>query len=193
MPPLADENPYRPPQAPGVPVLVADDRWRALWRIRWALLILAVPGGINYVCLHFLGVPQRSFTLPSPQLQMTVAAVNFVASVLTLVGTWCFGLLAFECAAVVAHHVFGGRLTKEEWLTAMYRALWRLPWAAAAGSILWSVWCYLFFIDRRFPVLALNLILGGLGHLVAAWVYVNVLLSWYRVRRAATQPFGAAS
>jgi hypothetical protein len=151
---------------------------------------------MNYVCLHFVSAPHRilgGIVFSSPQVQMVFALLNLVGSILTLAGTWYFGLLIIECAAVVAHHIFGGRLSKEEWFAAMYRELWRLPWAAAIGAMLWLAWCYLFFLDNHFRVLALNIALGGLGHLVAAWVYVNVLLSWYRLRRATTSPSGAAS
>jgi hypothetical protein len=196
MPPVPDDNPYKAPQSASAPVVVSDDRSYALWRIRWALVILAVPAAMNYVCLHFVSAPHRilgGIAFSSPQVLTMFAAVNFVGSALTLVGTWYFGLRVFECAAVAGHHVFGGRLSKEEWLTAMYQALWRLPWAAAVGAVLWSAWCYLFFLDNHIGLFALSIVLGGLGHLVAAWVYLNVIASWYRLRRASMQSSGAAS
>jgi hypothetical protein len=148
--------------------------------------------------LHFVHAPHRlplGFIFSSGEMRLLFAAINFVGAVLTLLGTWYLGLMVFECAAVAAHHVAGGRLSKDQWLATMYHELWRLPWAAALGAALWLAWCYLYFLDDHFPVWAINVVLGGLGHLVAAWVYLPVLLAWYRLRRTSTAslPPGAAS
>ena len=184
---LPDDNPYAAPQSPAAPVVAADgDRLRALLRVRSAVAMLAVPGVLNYICLHFVYAPHRfrgGYLFDSP-LELTVfGALNLLGMMAGILGGWFFGLTAFECAGVVTHHLFGQNIDKPQWLTVMYRALWPLPWAAAIGSGLWLVWLFLYFFESRYPVPLMNVVLGGAGHIAAACVYGNVAWQWYRLRK----------
>src|SRR5262245_11692772 len=101
MPHAPDDNPYSPPQIASVPlVVVREDRSFALWRVRWALVILAVPAAANYVCLHLVYAPHRmarGFAFSSPQMHLLFAVLNLVAGLLTVLAAWYLGLVAFEC------------------------------------------------------------------------------------------------
>jgi len=175
-------NPYQSPTETNEPVAeVLPDRAVALRRIHRAMLILAIPGALNFLCWHLLLAQSIMAAYPRG-----VYIETTFFSLLLLLAAWMFlwkaSLRLMEYAAVVVQFVFGRRISHEEWLSAMYRSLWTLGWAAPAGAVVWLIWLLLIY-GLRVNFMVASVPLGIIGHLLGACVYLNIFYSWYRVRR----------
>ncbi len=183
MPP-ADFNPYVSPQwpdssplglPPPLPPLSYDE---ALFRRRvrmavaclaplilanWWLILQRVPDPFRL--LHFLNL---CWLVPA-----LVAALFLGDRILMWVGS-------------LLHGIVGGKTPLPVWLAVGRAALWMLPWAAAAGAVVWAT--FLLAITTRRGLPQAYFICPAAGHLLAAFCYVPLVYRWWHTRRHFATP-----
>ncbi len=173
-------NPYQSPQAEAQPAPIAPSRTRAARTVYTTLLILTLPAAAN---LAFFLFYEPSVARTAPGVWLVIASVNAAWMLLLFAALWLFGLKLIEAVAVGLHHLFGGVTTREDWLDTMYRALWPMIPASALGGLLWIAWLSLYFLADHPGGYATDVIFQCAAHLLGAWVYLNVFVRWYLLRK----------
>ena len=176
---MSKVNPYASPQAdqqaPPSPSRVLAQSF-----IRRTLLILGVCVGVN-IWANFY------WTDPHPPLAYDTRPPLVIGNVLLFSAifsvSWFTALGILELAAGLLHLVFGGGVSRDDWLTSLHLSLWPMVPAALVGSVLWVLWLVLFHLAGHPGGFALDVVFQIAGNILGAWVYLTVFWNWYQLRR----------
>ena len=105
----------------------------------------------------------------------------FLFVVLQAIGLWLI-----ELPARILLNLFGGRVTREAWMTSLHHSLWPMIPAAIIGSVLWVAWLCLFHFAGHPGGFTVDAMFQAAGHGLGAWIYGNVFWNWYLLRRNAS-------
>ena len=174
-------NPYQSPTDTDTPVAeMLPDRAATLRMVHRAVLVLAFPAAANFVCWTWLTSLSMFAGYPEGFIAFTLFSVVLLLMACWLI--WTGGLTILEYAAVAIHFIFGGSISREQWLSVMYRSLWTLKWVAPAGAVVWLIWLLLIY-GLRVNFMVASVPLGIIAHLLGACVYLTIFYNWYRARR----------
>jgi hypothetical protein len=98
------------------------------------------------------------------------------------IGVLFFWFLSLPILLLVSRSVqrrFGGHVPHDVWQETTCRALWPLPWAAAAGGV-----CYVVYCVCEFGGWPDDVILGTILNAVGACCYLTMFRSWYQLRKS---------
>ncbi|MEE2936525.1 MAG: hypothetical protein VYA84_11070 [Planctomycetota bacterium] len=112
--------------------------------------------------------------------------VNLVALCLTIVSIWFWGLILLERIAALIYWVAGRtrvcRSTPQQWKQQLYHALQRGPNLAFLSAILWFVWIVAIY-PLQLDFFSVSLPIGIAAHILAAYLYLPLFYSWYRLEQ----------
>lgn len=165
--------------------LSLDARNCAVRRIRIGTLLGLFAPGIEYALWLNFAIPRLIEAAADPDIYATVVE-HFTEIALTrgldvvtpfIVGWWlAYPLFRVVCSLI--RRCLVPAVPAHQWQIASDCALWPLPYAAAAGVLTWFVY------TRVFPYGWVNdVTCGATGHLLGAWCYINLFLSWFKVAR----------
>lgn len=89
---------------------------------------------------------------------------------------WVLSFPAIQTAALLAHALVGGGVSRRAWLACTAVALWPLPYAAALGTSVWLVYSL-----GHFGGWPDDLVFGIIGNAIGAWCYGVILIAWGRL------------
>jgi hypothetical protein len=173
---------------------MAESRRIAVRRVRLAALSGIIAPGVEYGLwishgVRHLGIVSEG-AKDDPELYSDVVrkltgillyqGADLVAAF--VLGWWLAYPLYFLVCRIIHRRVFS-RVPDLEWRGACDNALWPLPWAAAGGVMTWLAYAHLF--PYGWPN---DIACGTIGHLLGAWCYLTVFVSWYKVVRNSEKP-----
>ena len=182
-----DTNPYASPQAEQRSPDALPSRARAQSIVRRTLLIMAVCVGVNIWANFYwtdAGLYDRFAAGPVPP----VVIGNAIFFGIVFLILWFSALKSIELLARPFHMLFGGGVSREDWLTSLHQSLWPMVPATLIGSVLWIVWLVLFHLADHLGGYALDVVFQIAGHALGAWVYLTVFWNWYQLRRKQPVP-----
>lgn len=169
-----DDNPYAPPTTASA-ISRVYSREQALRSLRIALIILLIPAAYNLYCFDYAGIRK-------PYLFRDVFRIaNITGMTLIALFVWFPALNILEVAIRFVRKEWAPETQLSEWYSEIYKALRRAPYLAVPGAFLWYIWVEAFY--EKSMSFALTLMIGAAAHLLAAFLYVPLLLGWYRLYR----------
>ena len=190
-------NPYESPatvaQAPdleevGSELAIAK---RTAMRSVWAaILILLVAGLFNYYAFDQVIIAEKV----APRLQVTVRVINLTGIVTITLVAWFLLVPALETLGRWGRYLTGEKAPVAAWSEALYRSLRPAFYLAIPGAILWAIWVMgFYFVHLDFFVLSIGV--GVPAHLLAAVLYLPLLVRWYLLARSRSerQPSGVGA
>ena len=172
-------NPY---ESPAVANHTADshlpNRRSALAAFRTAFLILLAPALFNYYAFDTHAI---SGGIP-PILQAVYRTTNLVGIVVGSTFIWFFALPVLEAVARTIRNVVARDASTDSWDGALYVSLKPAVYLAVPGAILWVLWVVgFYFLQLDFVMISYGV--GIPAHVLAACLYVPLLIRWYRLSR----------
>ena len=177
---MSDPNPYASPQTVDRQYPAVEDERLFRRRVRWAVGFLAPLAMANWLLLFVQSVFHGIFVL---------------RIAIFLVGVWLIPCLLFAFLRgdqVLAwlgrllHRYLGGNVPLPVWLAVGRGALWMLPYAAAAGALLWAA--FLFCLANLALTNAGWFAFGVVGNALGAWCYLTLLYRWWQLRNSYAAP-----
>ena len=176
--------------------VMAESRRIAVRRVRLATLIGIVAPGIEFGLWishgirHLRVVAEEAPDEPelySDVVQTFTGMLMYQGAelVAAIVAGWWLSYPLYCLVCGIIHGRIFPHVPKVEWRGACNEALWPLPWAAAGGVITWLVYTHVF--PYGWPN---DIACGTIAHLLGAWCYLTVFVSWYRVGRDVPKPPG---
>ena len=121
------------------------------------------------------GEPGEPAEDPRPVLFVILGLLSIVA----FGWLWHHGLFLFDLLFKVGWILFARRAPWPAWREASLKSLRILPWASAAGAVLWLVYAL-----GPFGGWPADAIMGSLANVLGALVYGSIILAWRRVPKA---------
>jgi hypothetical protein len=177
---LKIENPYRSPEYDGGNDR-ASLRKSALQSLRMALVVLLMPGLYNYYCFD-----QTVFEagLNWSTLFSNVGRwINLVGIAAIAVFAWLLALPILEFCTRLMHRLFSRNSPLVQWNEALYLIAEQAFHFSLAGAMIWFAWCTGFY-RFGFDFYEISIPLGALAHLLAAGLYLQLVLRWYQIDRS---------
>lgn len=158
--------------------------------VRAAILILLVAGLFNFYAFDHAIIG----TIIPPRVHMVVRVIGLVEIATITVLSWILLVPMLEGLGRFVRHLTGRRSEVAAWNDAVYRSLQPAVYLAIPGAIVWGIWVYGFYF-AHFDFLILSYAVGIPAHLLAAALYLPLIIRWYTLARtkSAQQPNGAAS
>ena len=172
-------NPY---ESPTTVNWTADsnlpNRRSALASFRTAFVILFAAALFNYYAFDTHAI---SGGIP-PILQAVYRAINLVGITVGSTLIWFFALPVLEAVARTVRNVVARDVSTDSWDHALYVSLKPAAYLAVPGAILWVLWVVAFyFLQLDFVMISFGI--GIPAHVLAACLYVPLLIRWYRLSR----------
>lgn len=172
-------NPYASPQSleplADLPLPEADFLWFRR-RVRWAVAFLAPLAMANWAQFMI-----SNAVLDSSFVARLLVMVGGLVLVPSLTFAWLRGDDLLRRAGQLLHRFFGGNTPLDRWLGVGFAALWMLPFAAAAGAVLWAAFLWSLW---EYGLTPLGWFLFGLaGNALGAWCYLTLFYRWWKLRR----------
>ncbi len=173
-------NPY---ESPATVNRTADshlpNRRSALAAFRTAFVILLTPALFNYYAFDTDaiggGIP--------PILQAAYRTTNLVGIAVGSFLIWFFALPVLEAASRTIRNVVARDASTDRWVDALYMSLKPAAYLAVPGAILWALWVVgFYFLQLDFVMISYGV--GIPAHILAACLYVPLLIRWYRLSRS---------
>ena len=179
---MLNTNPYQAPQVESVAKVPAHPHRRlAVRNIRVALPIFLLPAVYNILCFHSRESFEGSYPR-SPNIMLGV--VNLIGLGLLAIAIWFLGMRALEILTKIIYSFMHRLSGWDQWKEALYQSLDRLPVLAVAGAVLWAIWVCAFY-QLEVGFLTISIPVGIAGNLLGAWLYVPLIVHWFRIERAA--------
>jgi hypothetical protein len=156
--------------------------------IRRAALIGVVAPGFEYARFWRWGIEHQAWHGELGGFFVVSAIAGIVALVLGFTLVWFIGYPLLLYVAHMLRVVVAPRVSAEDWLGVIDRALRIAPFVAALGVVTWLVYSL-----GNFGGWPGDVVFGVIGNLLGALVYGPMLVGWYRAARAArgaTNPSG---
>lgn len=172
-------NPYDPPESPTHLDPLPPSRVRTMRRcVRGSLLLLLAPGLHNF-CELETPIGRNDVHL-SP-----VGMINLLGIVTLTITVWFYGLELIVWAAEKIRAYCAPRVTRADWQRPVTRALGRALRASLMGAAVWFAWNLAYF-HWHADFTTVSLVAGIPAHLLAAAVYLPLMLDWFRLVRDAS-------
>ena len=181
---MSDLNPYASPRAEQQSPAVPPSREKAQSIVRRTLLILAVCVGIN-IWANFYWADSQLYNQFAAGPVPPIVIFNVIFFAIVFVVLWLVALRVLEWMGRIFHRLFGGNISLNDWMTSLHHSIWPMVPATLIGAVLWVTWLILFHLADRPGGFALDVAFQFAGHMLGAWVYLNVFWNWYQLRRAA--------
>jgi len=176
-------NPYESPKVQATQRLTPnEDRVTALRNVRIALLILLVPAIYNFICFNFPSSADR-IEFPAHSVYRTANSIGLTLVVLFI---WFFGLTILEFVTGGIHSIAARKSKLAKWKATLYVTLRRAPLFAVPGAALWAIWIAAFY-QLHLGFYTVLVPIGIAAHLLAACLYVPLIVRWYKIERSAAQ------
>ncbi len=149
-----------------------------------ALVILLLPATYNFVCFNFPMIHAGTNRAATFYVYPIACVLNGVGFALIVFAVWFQGLAALQLATWLLHKLFARCTPLAAWKQRLYLAVGRAPRFAVAGAVLWTIWVAAFY---QFGVgfYAISVPIGIAAHVLAAGLYLPLVLGWYKLERAA--------
>lgn len=174
------ENPYQSPDASSETVNAGPClREQAGRSFRIATLVLLIPAVYNYWAFD-------AYVIGSSRLPSDLANLCRLLNVLGfIVGgslIWFLGVPLLETSARLIRTVFANGTDRTAWLETLYRSLNWSAFLAIPGAVLWMIWVFVFY-QKNMDLYTISWAVGIPAHLLAACLYLPLILGWYRLAR----------
>jgi hypothetical protein len=91
---------------------------------------------------------------------------------------WLWGVAFILLASWLLRSVFARKVNLQLWQVSTLLSLWPLPYASAAGAVV-----YIIYVRFHFGGWPDDVIFGTIGNILGAWCYLSVFLGWYQLTR----------
>lgn len=171
-------NPYQSPsELPREP----DHRPWALWSLRIAVVLLVGAGLLNYAAFDATYLANR--------FPRDVAAfyrgANLIGITLVAVFCWEFLFPVLVRMGQLVRRFVAPQVDAARWDDAFYKSLKPAALLAIPGALLWCVWVVGFY-HLRMDFMTLSIAVGVPAHLLAAGLYIPLIVRWFKLSREET-------
>ena len=173
-------NPY---ETPATVSRTADpdspNRRLAIAAVRKAFVILLAPALFNYYAFDTAAIDSSI----SPRLQVLFRTTNLIGIAVGAAMIWFLALTVLEFAGRTVRSVVAPDVSTDTWDDALYTSLKPAAYLAVLGAILWGLWVVgFYFVQLDFVMISYGI--GIPAHILAACLYVPLVVRWYKLARA---------
>ncbi len=186
---MTETNPYQSPavtshtttSSQGDAMTIAQRR-SAVVSVRIAILLLLVSGLFNYYAFDTFVIGNA---MPAG-FHTFLRVINLGGIFAVTALSWFLLVPGLEVLARFVRHLSGRQSTVSQWNEAIYRSLRPAAYLAIPGTILWGIWVAGFYFGQLNFTL-LSLAIGVPAHLLAAGLYVPLIVRWYLLARTTSE------